>query len=167
MRNFTENHNAPPGSLVEMTPSAYMTTKTWRKIMPRVCEGIRQMEGIRDHPDWWVVLSLDGFESHLDPDALLDIFTEYNILVVKEEGDTSQVSQAYDQEVAKADKKWTRQLLDGYKFLSKRVIDQWQLILVANQALNEVSKTDAWRRSFIAVNMCPSCRKPFKQWKKR
>ena len=54
-------------------------------------------------------------------------------LVIKEEGDTSQVSQAYDQLVAKLDKK--------------------QLIVVVNEALNKVAKTQAWKQSFIRVNM--------------
>ena len=44
------------------------------------------MEGIRDHPDFWVVLSLDGFGSHLIGDALV-VFNEYKILVIKEEGE--------------------------------------------------------------------------------
>ena len=63
------------------------------------------MEGICDHPDWWVVLFLDGFSSHLDAESLL-VFTDHKILVIKEEGDTPQVSQSYDQKVAKEDKKW-------------------------------------------------------------
>jgi hypothetical protein len=60
-------------------------------------------------------------------------------LVIKEEGDTSQVSQAYDQLVAKLDKKYS-----------------WEMLVVVNEALNEVAKTQAWKQSFIRVNMCPS-----------
>ena len=60
-------------------------------------------------------------------------------LVIKEEGDTSQVSQAYDQLVAKLDKKYSREML-----------------VVVNKALNEVAMTQAWKQSFIRVNMCPS-----------
>ena len=43
-----------------------------------------------DRLDWWFVLSLDGFGSHLDPETL-EVFAKYKILVVKEEGDTSQM----------------------------------------------------------------------------
>ena len=61
------------------------------------------MPGICEHPNSWVVFSLDDFGSHLDNEALL-VFNKYKILVLKEEGDTLQVSQAYDQLVAKQDK---------------------------------------------------------------
>lgn len=70
-KNFCANFKAPPGSCVEMTPSAYMTNDAWRNICPKLCAGIRQMEVIRDHPDKWVVFSLDGFGSHLDPKSLV------------------------------------------------------------------------------------------------
>ena len=66
-----KNHNAPAGSKVVMTPNAFMTDETWRNIATDLCRGIRQMDGIRDHPDWWVVFSLDGFGSHLDAETLL------------------------------------------------------------------------------------------------
>ena len=163
---FTKHHKAPAGSCVEMTPNAYMTNDAWRKIVPKLCEGIRQMKGICDHPNWWVVLSLDGFGSHLDPEALL-VFSKYKILIVKEEGDTSQVSQAYDQQTAKEDKRWTREMLDGYKFHISAIITQWELILIINEALNNVAEGNSWIISFTRVNMKPSKRIPFKQWIKK
>lgn len=166
LSDMPKNHNSPPGSCVVMTPSAYMTNDAWFEMCEGMCKGIRQMPVIRDHPDKWVVFSLDGFGSHLDP-AALEIFSEYKILVIKEEGDTSQVSQAYDQQVAKQDKKLTRELLDTIKTFKKRVIDQFQLILIVNQGITEVEKGDAWRKSFIRVNMCPSERVPFKVWLKK
>ena len=157
-----KNHNAPAGSKVVMTPNAFMTDETWRNIATDLCRGIRQMDGIRDHPDWWVVFSLDGFGSHLDPETLL-VFHQHKILVIKEEGDTSQVSQAYDQLVARQDKAWVREFLDVIKTYKRQVIDQWQLIVIVNQALNEVEKgKSTWRVSFIRVNACPSERIPFK-----
>ena len=64
-KHFARIHKAPIGSFVEMTPNAYMTNKVWMKIVPHLCDGIRAMEGITNHPDWWIVLSLDGFGSHL------------------------------------------------------------------------------------------------------
>jgi hypothetical protein len=69
------------------------------------------MKGVCDHPNFWVELLLDGFRSHLDTDALL-VFSEYKILVIKEEGDRSQVSQAYNQMVARANKRKFKELLD-------------------------------------------------------
>ena len=99
--------------------------------------------------------SLDGFGAHLDPETL-EVFAKYKILIVKEEGDTSQMCQAYDQNVAKTDKRFTREMLDRFKFNVSNNVDQWELILVANAAFNETAKTNSWRTSFIKVNMCPS-----------
>jgi hypothetical protein len=90
-----------------------MPNKAWEAIVPLLCDGIRAMEGINNHLDWWIVLSLDRFRSHL-VGKLLKEFAKHKILVIKEEGDTSHVSQAYNQLVAKSDKKFTRALLDGY-----------------------------------------------------
>ena len=134
-KHFARIHKAPIGSFVEMTPNVYMTNKVWMKIVPHLCNGIRAMEGIKNHPDWWIVLSLNGFGSHLVGRSLEE-FAKCKILVIKEEGDTSQVSQAYNQLVAKSDKKFTRALLDGYRFHTKGVINQFQLILIINLALN-------------------------------
>jgi hypothetical protein len=64
-KNFARIHKAPIGSFVEMTPNAYMMNGVWMKIVLHLCDGIRAMEGITSHPDWWIVLSLDGFGSHL------------------------------------------------------------------------------------------------------
>ena len=68
------------------------------------------MPVIRDHPDWWVTMTLYGFESHIDVNKL-EVFTEFNIVVCKEEGDTLQVNQPYDQSVAKYDKLMIRNYL--------------------------------------------------------
>lgn len=146
-----------------MTPNAYMTDEAWREIVPHLCKGIRAMEKIRDHPDFWVVLSLDGFGIHLDSESLL-VFNEYKILVIKEEGDTSQVSQAYDQMVAREDKRQFKELIDTVRANYKTVLNQWDIIFIVNGALNEVAKTQAWRTSFVRVNFCPSQRKPFAEW---
>jgi hypothetical protein len=59
-----------------------------------------------------------------------------NNIVMKEEGDTSQVSQAYNQIVAKSNKRFTRSLLDGYRFHTKGMINQFELILIINAAIN-------------------------------
>ena len=83
-----------------MTPSAFMTDEAWRTMAAEMCQGIREMPVINDHPNLWCMLSLDGFGSHLCPKAL-QIFADYFILVIKEEGDASQVCQAYDQKVAR------------------------------------------------------------------
>ncbi len=64
---FSRVHKAPIGSYVKMTPNACsMTYRAWEAIVPLLCDGIHAMlERINNHPDWWIVLSLDGFGSHL------------------------------------------------------------------------------------------------------
>ena len=119
-----------------MTPTAYMTDAAWLNMTKKMCEGIRAMPVIKDHEDWWCLMSLDGFGSHLTP-AALEIFARYNILVIKEEGDTSHMCQAYDQEVARSDKRWTREILDAYRLGVHGVLSQWELILSINAALNK------------------------------
>ncbi len=117
-KHYERIHKTPIGSFVEMTPNACMTNKAWMEITPYLCDGIRAMEGINTHPDRWIFLSLDGFGSHIVGKSLRK-FARCKILVIKEEGNTSQVSQAYDQHVAKSDKKFTRALLYGYQFHAK------------------------------------------------
>ncbi len=105
------------------------------------------MKGICDHPNWWVVLSYDGYGSYLQNNAL-EVFAADKILIMKEEGETSQVSQAYDQMVAKSNKKFTRLLLDGYRFHTKGMINQSELILIINAAINS-SDANSWQTLFI------------------
>ena len=59
------------------------------------------MPVVKNYPDLWMAIALDGFGSHLEGDAL-KVFVDHKILIVKEEVDTSQVCQAYDNEVASA-----------------------------------------------------------------
>ena len=59
-------------------------------------------------------MNLDGFTTYIDVNTL-EVFTEYNIVFCKEEGDTSQVNQTYDQSVVKSDKLMIRKLLDALR----------------------------------------------------
>ena len=97
----------PKGSQVIMSPSAYMTDDTWLKLVPGFAKGIRELEVVKDHPDWWLTLTCDGFSSHTI-DTANEIFAQHKIAIIKEEGDASQVNQSYDQQVAKKDKSFMR-----------------------------------------------------------
>jgi hypothetical protein len=57
-------------------------------------------------------------------------------------------------------------LLDGYRFHTKGVINQFELILIINAAINS-SDANSWQTSFINVNMCPSKHVPFTTWVKK
>ena len=66
--------------------------------------------------------------------------------------------------VAKADKKKFRELLDTFKVYQKGLMNQWAIILLVNEALNVIAKTNMWVKSFVSVNFCPSQCKPFAEW---
>ncbi len=162
-KNF---HGVPPGSKVVCTDNAYMTDKTWVELAPFIAKGIRLMPHTEDHPDWQVCLTLNGFSSHLVT-ASLEPFTAANITIIKEEGDTSQVNQGYDQSVAKEDKKVIRESLDILRSHQKlAVIKQETIIAVCIDALRKV-KPDAWVESFKKMNQHPHFRVDFAQWCKR
>ena len=134
--DFEKKHNAPPGSGVYSTPNAYLNDETWRNIAPAFCEGIFMMPVVRYYPDWWTVVTLYGFASHLYPAALL-ILSKHKIIIIKEEGDTYQACRLYDQQVAKQDKIQQQQLLDKICITMKGVIDQYILVLITNHALKK------------------------------
>jgi hypothetical protein len=56
----------PIGSRVLMSPNAYMTDEVYLNLVPFLCQGNRQMPVIKEHPTWWVVLTMDGFGSHVN-----------------------------------------------------------------------------------------------------
>jgi hypothetical protein len=64
-------NGAATGSGIYMTPSAFMTEKTWEDMATDRAKGIRAMPVICDHPDWWALDILDGFWPHFSsPRAL-------------------------------------------------------------------------------------------------
>ncbi len=124
-RNLSR-HGAPKHSKIIMTPSAYMNDEAWLETTAVMVKGIHAMlvtnfgclllaifflsvfawpmffliQVICDHPDWWCVLSLDGFTSHLNVVEAQNTFAEHTIFVIKEEVDTSAANQPYNQAVA-------------------------------------------------------------------
>jgi hypothetical protein len=128
--DFARKHKAPPGSKVIPTPNAYMTDKTWNEMSTAFAKGLRALPVVKKYPDLWMAITLDGFGSHLEGRAL-EVFADHKILIIKEEGDTSQVCQAYDKDVAKADKRHHRNLLNGIRLVIP-IVDCWNLVFVAN-----------------------------------
>ena len=119
---------------------------------------------MRDFPDWKFCLFYDGFISHLHTDAL-QIFADHNILCVKEEGDTSDTCQAYDDQVAKADKRLIREAIDKTRRVVN-ILNQWILIGITIEAISKVDPK-VWENSFVKVNLHPDHRVPFVDWLKR
>lgn len=112
LQNIDKRDGVPKNSKIYMTPTAYMTDSTYAIIAPELADGIRKMPFICEHPNWWVVVSLDGFGSHVNVHQAQEAFYKRKILILKEEGDTSHLNQAYDQSVAKNDKAGMRANLD-------------------------------------------------------
>jgi hypothetical protein len=102
---WLEANGAPPGSRVIMTPSAYMTNTVWDQVALIVAKGLRNLPVVRDNPDWWIILYLDGFESHTNTAAAQAIFTEHKIFVVKENSHSSHINQAFDDQPALQNKR--------------------------------------------------------------
>lgn len=99
--------------------------------------------------------------------AGLEPFTNALIEVVKEEGDTSQVNQAYDQSVAKEDKKVIGRALDLVRSTRKlAVFKQETLVAVCIHALGNINPT-SWVSSFRKVNQHPHHRIDFEAWCKK
>jgi hypothetical protein len=126
MKDLCKYFKCPPGSIVLPSPNAFMTNDVFLQLAPYLAAGIRAMPVVCDHSDWWVAISCDGFGSHVNVPLAQDIFSEHKIMVIKEEGDTSHVNQAYDQFVAKKDKAIMRDSLEIVRrvLISER-IDQW------------------------------------------
>ena len=61
---------------------------------------IRKIDVTLYHPQCWMLLTLDGFGSHVNVNEAQKIFADNKILIAKE-GDSSHVNQPYDQIIAK------------------------------------------------------------------
>ena len=68
--NFAKKHTAPPGSKVISTPNAYITNKVWNELTSAFSKVIRDLPVKKDYPELWMVLTLDGYGSHLQRYAL-------------------------------------------------------------------------------------------------
>ena len=166
---FLVKHGAAVGSTIAMTDSGYMTEAAWIEIAPSMVRGIRAMPVICDNPDWWVVKIIDGFGPHTSSLKAMEIYEKAKIMLLKEEAETSHVCQAYDQEVAKADKRSMRKSLAFLRKttdVTKGVVDGWQLIHVGLAMVREL-ESDSWIYSFKKVNLHPHHRVSFPEWCER
>ena len=87
----------PEGSCVLLHGSAYMDNVTWVRVVNELAPALQKMPVVKDHPDWWLLLTYNGFKSHVNVTEALEKFHMHKIRVVKEEAGTSHVNQAYNQ----------------------------------------------------------------------
>eukprot|EP00957_Ditylum_brightwellii_P106411 8117698-Ditylum_brightwellii.AAC.2 len=118
---------------------------------------------IRDHPEWWTCMMMDGFGSHIMVADALEVFCSTKNHVVKEEGCTSHVYQSYNKEVMYNDKSISRQLLEIEQSQINDSVDQWELLAVLIVAILNTEK-DTWTNSFKAVNLQPDLQVSFDCW---
>ena len=58
---FAKKHKAPPRSKVIPALNAYMTDKVWNELAPEFAKVLCDIPLIKDYPELWVVLTLDGY----------------------------------------------------------------------------------------------------------
>ena len=82
-----------------------MTNATWAKCTPYLIKGYRNFPIIKDVPEWEMIEFLDGFLSYERVVSASVARRNNRIVSIKEESNTSHCNQAFDQAVAKNDKK--------------------------------------------------------------
>lgn len=117
---------------------------------------------ICDHPESHVIMTFDGFKSHVNSIEALRIFSEHKITQIQEEGDSSHMNQPYDLDPAKSDKCGLRYLRAQMQFADKP-IDQWELVTMM-AAIARTCTPEAWINAFIQTNLHPDHRIPFLEW---
>ena len=164
-RTFSGNrlhkiYGLPEGSCVLVNDNAYMDDATWLKTVDVLAPAIRKLPIIKEHPEWWTLLTFDGFKSHVNVTEALKTFHQNKIRVAKEEAGTSHVNQPYDQGQAKADKRATKQLLELARPRVSSHIDQWQLCAILCVAIKNLpekfGKSLSLKSTFILIIESPS-----------
>ena len=108
-----------------MTTDEFINDEVFLDIISILCTSIRRQESIWDHPDWQVLLSLDGFTSHVNVLNAHEIFKVFKIMAIKQEGDTSHVFQAYGQQVERYDKMHVRTAHNILNPIIGQIMDKW------------------------------------------
>jgi hypothetical protein len=124
-----------------------------------------------DNPKCWMIEIIDGFGVHLNNLSSMKKHASAKILSMKEEGDSSSCSQAYDKHVTKSNKhhmQCSLTLLQSMKNRNSNLVDQWDLI---HRGLATIWYSDCnpgvWISSFVSVNYHPMRQIPFSEWCKK
>ena len=105
------------------------------------------MPVVRDHPNWWICMTYDGFKPQVNVDEALKVFYNHRIRVVKEEDGTLHENQAYDQDQTKQDKRVSCQLLEMCRTRVSSHIDQWKLIAILTVGIKNLLSS-VWQKYF-------------------
>jgi hypothetical protein len=162
---WLEENGAPHGSYVKMTERAYMTMEVWDAIAPRIAASIRQSPVVQEHPEWWVILVVDGFEAHCVTYLAQKVFFENRILALKLWSHSSHLNQPFDQSPAKTSKTSLRFWLPWVRDTPGLVdtMTQWELLVTALRT--EAAITPAhWQSAFISCNLHPGHKLSIEDW---
>jgi hypothetical protein len=154
-----------PGSTIIMTKNAYMTDDAWLKVSKAIVKGYCLMPLIKDNPNWHIAELLDGFRSHENVLEAYGLCAEALIISLKEESNSSHVTQGYYQLVAKQDKKNAAESLYDQRrskkwFTGKSHISQWELLTTAMDIVRKTTKANLVS-SFERCNLHPLTQQSF------
>ena len=158
------------GTCALMSPSAFMTIEVWRKICTIIPDALRKhIPILAKFPTLWIYTSVDGFVVHTTDVYSNAKLREKKMLVGKEEGDSSDVNQAYDRDAALSGKGGLREYLGFLRnatSVSRGIVDQWGLVHVMVQSILDCT-AQIWETSYIKTNLHIKARVSFEMWLKR
>ena len=139
-----------------------------KKITPNIIEGYWNMtKHARVTPNWWILEIIDGFGVHLVSYKAMKMWYDVKILTVKEEAETSHACQAYDDKVAKLDKRHYCVAINAIKntlfHFKASHLDQYSIVAAGLHAIRMCTPR-IWIQSFQKVNLQPSTYVLFEQW---
>ena len=152
---YLEKFGAAKGSMIIANKNTYMDTETWEEMTPSIICGYCNMSThTKSMPEWWIFEIVDGFGAHTA--SYKAMASRYNVKIItgKEEGDTSHFCQAYDQQVAKSDKRSSHEAITVLKNMSfqytGKIMDQYGLVQACLYAIRACTK-NTWIQSFRKV----------------
>lgn len=102
---FLEAHGAPPGSIYDTNPSAYMTDALWDANVDAFAAAVRLMHpSMMAMPHWVVECHFDGFHSKVLTPYGQKVLRQRNIRVVQSYSHTSHLNQSFDDAPGKSSK---------------------------------------------------------------
>jgi hypothetical protein len=176
---------APPGSRVFVNENAFMTDATWDVMAPWLVSSIRSLDVVKAHPLWWFVLFLDGYHAHIMTLLAQTLLFAARILVCKENADSSQNNQVFDDVPGAAHKSehrlWCSVLREytptgviadqvsapsTFRCEAHPHSQQMDLLLVVLTSERAVTAAH-WRSAFDRVNLNPDTRVNVDLWLSR
>jgi hypothetical protein len=146
---------------------SYTDDASWPKVAKVIAKSIRAAPVVKDHPDWWVRLHMDGLVSHQKLAEVNQMFFDLKILLVIENSHSSHVNQAFDADPAKEAKKATKEglsaLRDNFNHIMSGPMDQWALLKCC-VAIDPNIEGIHWVRGFKRVNLHPEYELPIDLW---